>query len=124
MAAPGRASAVESKKKRKPVANAASGSTPSLPRKLTKNVSRRANPLMVNGTSITRKSSGPITKNGRGERSTPTAFAAREACCHHDGELDPEVGADVVLPVREHEAEGSQHERREAAEHALEQHRA
>ena len=47
-------------------------------RKLTKNVSRRANPLIENGTSITRKSSGPITKNGRGERSTPTALAASQ----------------------------------------------
>jgi len=49
-----------------------------LPRKLTKKVSRRAKPLIVNGTSITRKSSGPITKKGRGERSTPTAFAASQ----------------------------------------------
>ena len=35
--------------------------TPSLPRKLTKNASRTASPLIVNGTSMTRKSSGPIT---------------------------------------------------------------
>ena len=42
-------------------ANAASSSTPSWPRKLTKNASRTAMPLIVNGTSITRKSSGPIT---------------------------------------------------------------
>ena len=35
--------------------------TPTLPRKLTKNASRTANPLSVNGTSRTRKKSGPIT---------------------------------------------------------------
>ena len=48
-------------KKMNPVAKALSGSTPSLPRKLTKNVSRTAIPLIENGTSSTRKSSGPIT---------------------------------------------------------------
>ena len=48
-------------KKRKPVANALSASTPSPPRKLTKNDSRTAIPLTVNGISRTRKSSGPIT---------------------------------------------------------------
>ncbi len=36
-------------------------STPTLPRKLTKNASRTANPFSVNGTSSTRKNSGPIT---------------------------------------------------------------
>ena len=48
-------------KKRKPAAKARSASTPTLPRKLTKNDSRTASPFTVNGTSMTRKSSGPIT---------------------------------------------------------------
>ena len=38
-----------------------SAGTPTLPRKLTKNASRTAIPLSVNGTSRTRKNSGPIT---------------------------------------------------------------
>ena len=41
--------------------------------KLTKKAPRTARPLIVNGTSMTRKSGGPRTKYGRGERSTPTA---------------------------------------------------
>ena len=61
MSAPGIESVIVTTKKRKPVANARSGSTPRLPRKLTKNDSRTAMPLIVNGTSSTRKSSGPIT---------------------------------------------------------------
>jgi hypothetical protein len=48
-------------KKRKPVANAGSAATPSAPRNETKNDSRTASPFTVNGTSMTRKSSGPIT---------------------------------------------------------------
>jgi hypothetical protein len=49
------------RKKRNPEANAWSAGTPTLPRKLTKNASRTAMPLSVNGTSKTRKKSGPIT---------------------------------------------------------------
>ena len=52
---PGSASATVTRKKRNPAANAGSASTPTLPRKLTKNASRTANPLSVNGTSRTRK---------------------------------------------------------------------
>src|SRR3954452_1039563 len=59
--APGSASAIVTTKNRKPVANAGSAATPRAPRKETKNVSRTARPLIVNGTSMTRKSSGPIT---------------------------------------------------------------
>src|SRR5581483_250962 len=59
--APGTAVTSDSRKKRKPVAKAASAPTWSLPRKLTKNASRSAMPLIVKGTSITRKSSGPST---------------------------------------------------------------
>ena len=59
--APGRASAVVTRKKRKPAANAWSAGTPTLPRKLTKNASRTAIPFNVKGTSRTRKKSGPIT---------------------------------------------------------------
>ena len=73
MAAPGNARPSVVTKKRKPVAAAASASTSSRVMKLTKNASRTASPLIVNGTSMTRKSSGPRTKYGRGERSTPTA---------------------------------------------------
>ena len=46
-------------KKRNPHAKAASGETPRLPKKLTKKASRTPRPLTVNGTSMTRKSSGP-----------------------------------------------------------------
>src|SRR5262249_49341365 len=74
IAAPGRPVTTDSRKNRKPVANAVSGSTCSLPRKLTKNASRSAMPLIVNGTSITRNSIGPRTKYGRGESSTPHAL--------------------------------------------------
>ena len=35
-------------------------------------------PFTVNGTSITRNRSGPSTKNGRGDRSTPTARATSQ----------------------------------------------
>ena len=48
-------------KNRKPQANAESALTPSLPRKLTKKASRTPSPFTVNGTSMTRKSSGPST---------------------------------------------------------------
>ena len=41
-----------------------------------------------------------------------------------EGELDPEVAADVVVADREREADDGEHERRRAAERALEQHRA
>src|SRR2546427_955704 len=61
IATPGSASAIVTMKKRKPVANAWFALTPRAPRNDTKNVSRTASPLTVNGTSITRKSSGPIT---------------------------------------------------------------
>src|SRR5262249_22984894 len=50
MIAPGSASATVTTKKRKPVATACSFGTPSWPRKLTKNASRTAMPLIVNGT--------------------------------------------------------------------------
>ena len=58
---PGSAITTVTRKKRKPAAKAWSASTPTLPRKLTKNASRTAKPLSVNGTSRTRKKSGPIT---------------------------------------------------------------
>ena len=61
IAPPGTASATVTRKKRKPPANAWSASTPTLPRKLTKNASRTAKPFSVNGTSRTRKNSGPMT---------------------------------------------------------------
>src|SRR5262249_2809626 len=61
MIAPGSARATVTTKNRNPVATADSFGTPSCPRKLTKNASRTAMPLIVNGTSSTRKSSGPIT---------------------------------------------------------------
>ena len=48
-------------KNKKPQASADSLSTPSWVRKLTKNASRTARPLIVKGTRMTRKSSGPIT---------------------------------------------------------------
>ena len=49
IAPPGSASATVTRKKRKPAAKAASASTPTLPRKLTKNASRTAKPFSVNG---------------------------------------------------------------------------
>src|SRR6266516_1520036 len=61
IAAPGRATATVTTKNRNPAEKARSAETPSAPRKLTKNDSRTARPLIVNGTSMTRKSSGPIT---------------------------------------------------------------
>ena len=61
IAAPGSAKATVTTKNRKPVANARSADTPSAPRNETKNDSRTASPFTVNGTSMTRKSSGPIT---------------------------------------------------------------
>ena len=61
IAAPGSAVTRVTRKKRKPVEKAWSAETPRPPRKLTKNDSRTASPLIVNGTSMTRKSSGPIT---------------------------------------------------------------
>ncbi len=61
------------RKNRKPQANASSAGTPSFPRKLTKNASRTPMPLTVNGTSMTRKSSGPSTTYGSSDRSIPTA---------------------------------------------------
>src|SRR3954453_15773405 len=54
--APGRASALATTKNRKPQAGADSLSTPSCVRKLTKNASLTARPLIVNGTRMTRKS--------------------------------------------------------------------
>ena len=60
-------------KNRKPHANAWSAGTSRLPRKLTKNASRTPIPLTVNGTSMTRKSSGPSTTYGSTERWIPTA---------------------------------------------------
>ena len=59
--APGSDRAIVTRKKRKPAAKASSAPTPTLPRKLTKKASRTASPLIVNGTSMTTKSSGPIT---------------------------------------------------------------
>ena len=61
-----------------------------------------------------------------GER--PTRRREKRANAEHDrrddeGELDPEVGADVVVADREREADRGEHERRGAAERALEQHR-
>ena len=56
---PGTERASVTRKKRKPVAKAASWSTPSWPRNETKNDSRTASPLIVNGTRMTRNSSGP-----------------------------------------------------------------
>src|SRR5262249_29477246 len=61
IATPGSASAIVTMKKRNPVANARFASMCSPPRNETKNDSRTARPLIVNGTSMTRKSSGPIT---------------------------------------------------------------
>src|SRR5436190_24220561 len=59
--APGNARAIVTTKNRKPHVNADSLLTPSWVRKLTKNASRTARPLIVKGTRMTRKSSGPIT---------------------------------------------------------------
>jgi len=59
--APGKERAIVTTKNRNPQASADSLSTPSWVRKLTKNASRTARPLIVKGTRITRKSSGPIT---------------------------------------------------------------
>jgi len=59
--APGSDSVRVTARKTKPAAKAASALTESFPRKLTKKDSRTARPLMVNGMSVTRKSSGPIT---------------------------------------------------------------
>src|SRR5258708_5348999 len=78
IAAPGSESATVTTKNRKPVANARSAETPSAPRNETKKDSRTASPLTVNGTSMTRKSNGPITEYGRGESSTPTALPAHQ----------------------------------------------
>src|SRR3954454_6216144 len=58
---PGKARAIVTRKKRKPVAKARSAGTPRLPRNETKNDSRTARPFTVEGTSMARKSSGPIT---------------------------------------------------------------
>src|SRR3954453_5934458 len=61
MTAPGSASAIVTTKNRNPQARADSLSTPSCVRKLTKKASRTARPLIVKGTRMTRKSSGPMT---------------------------------------------------------------
>ena len=61
--------------------------------------------------------------SGRSRREK-SATREHHASPTHEGELDPEVAADVVVAEREREADRGEHERRRAAERALEQHRA
>ena len=67
-----------------------------------------------------RRSSGSVRASWRPRPAREERDAERDRR-EDEGALDPEVGADVVVADREHEADRRERERRRAAERALEQ---